>query len=98
MVFAFAGNTSSVIKISEESHSFFTENTIHPDAFLQPESSHHLVGNSKSEHHFVVKYFVTIPESLSEIQLSNTFFPFHFQDINRCEKVSLFIFPHHFFW
>ena len=77
----------------------FSKESIHLSAILRTESMHSFVPNFKAGSSIV---FLRITDEI-------TFYPrgfkskklqksFSRQDINRCEKVSIHLFPYHFFW
>ena len=94
-------NTSMVVKPCQESKTvtlFEAETSLHKEG-LQPQlpsfriiSEHHAkpisFGHSELFYDFDSRL---IPESVGLIQV-------FLQDVNRCENVSRFLFPYHFFW
>lgn len=84
--------------IAEQPISEYSQEGLHALAFLQPEAAHQLAANAKPFAFSVAKItaFLGIDFSVTERQsVRKNFF---LQDINRCETVSLLLFPYHFFW
>ncbi|MFT3795795.1 hypothetical protein [Flavobacterium sp.] len=84
--------------IAEQPVSEFSQEGLHALAFIQPESTQHLVSNAKPFAFSVAKLaaFLSIDFCVSgQKTIRKNFF---LQDINRCETVSLLLFPYHFFW
>ena len=76
----------------------FSKDGIHSLAIIQPESVHHVVPHAKVSQPVVFRsanYLLFDIASFNNQKLQKSFIR---QDINRCEKVSFLLFPHHFFW
>jgi len=83
---------------TEKSKSSYSDEGLHAFSFIQPKADHHVVSESKTgngsfvktiHNPFVLAFGFVVFKPLQK---------FLFQDSNRCESVSLLIFPFHFFW
>lgn len=97
--FAFNANETTVEKIQvEKQDSSFSVDSIHSSAFIQPQASHIFTSPQKTPDFSVVKYFDIFLVILPDFKISSSLTLFANQDINRCEMVSLLLFPFHIFW
>ena len=99
LLFAFNANAISLDSIqTEKSHSFFSADSIHSSAFIQPQVHPVFALHDRSidpnVSNFYENYLVAVPN----FKASKYIIHFAKQDINRCEMVSLLLFPFHFFW
>ncbi|HMI08705.1 MAG TPA: hypothetical protein VK528_14235 [Flavobacterium sp.] len=76
----------------------FSQEGFHSLAFLQPESARPVVSNFKTIDHSVLKIPGLFNFDFRGSEKQKTQKSFLSQDINRCEKVSLLLFPFHIFW
>jgi hypothetical protein len=76
----------------------FSQHGLHKPAFLQPETANHVVSHVKPFSFFVARLSDFIETGFTNSILSNISKTFLSQDINRCETVSLLLFPFHYFW
>lgn len=83
---------------SEKSESTYNAEGLHALAFLQPQSEHHVVSENKTGNAFFAKIIHNPLALASGFVVLKPFQKFLFQDNDRCESVSLLIFPFHFFW
>ncbi|MBA4275755.1 MAG: hypothetical protein C0430_03205 [Flavobacterium sp.] len=98
-LFAFTANKSAVDKIpSAKNNSSFSVDGIHSSVFIQPQASSIVTPPHKTADFSASKYFETLLVVIPDLKISTTFTLFANQDINRCEMVSLLLFPFHFFW
>jgi len=67
-------------------------------AFLQPEAAHHVVSTVKTFSFFVARLSDFLETDFTNSIQLNIRKAFLNQDIDRCETVSLLLFPYHFFW
>jgi|GEM_PF-6215996 len=84
--------------VPQDSKSEFSQEGLHATAFLQPETAHHIVAPVKSFSFLVARLSDFLETNFTQsirLSLTKTFLS---QDINRCEAVSLLLFPFHFFW
>ena len=100
LLLAFQGSENSII--TEKSHSknaLFSDNFIDSSAFIQPENISHSVTNVKvNNQQTLAKFFENFSLVVPKLESSKIISAFSFQDINRCNKVSLLLFPYHIFW
>jgi len=98
-LFAFSANEVSVDKIQlEKPESSISIEKIHSSAFIEPRASNNLNSNSKTPDFSFSKYLENYLESIPDLKIGIPFTFFANQDINRCETVSLLLFPFHIFW
>lgn len=97
--FAFSANEVSISKVSlEKSKTSLSVEKIHSSAFIEPQASHNLSATSKTPDFSFSKYLENYLVSIPELKIGISFTFFANQDINRCEMVSLLLFPFHIFW
>ena len=82
----------------QKSHSSLSPDTIHTSVFIQPQISNVFISHHNSSNSSVVKYFENFLIAIPDLKTKVIFNRFANQDINRCEKVSLLLFPYHSFW
>lgn len=98
-LFAFNANEVSVDKIQfEKPESSLSVEKIHSSAFIEPQSSNNLSATSKNPGFSFSKYLENYLVSIPDLKIGILFTFFANQDINRCEMVSLLLFPFHIFW
>jgi hypothetical protein len=98
-LFAFNANESVVEKIQlEKTDSSLSVDGIHSSVFIQPQAVSSLASPDKNPHFSVSKYFENLLVVIPDLKIDTLFTPFANQDINRCEMVSLLLFPFHYFW
>jgi len=99
ILFAFSANEISVNKIQlEKQESSLSIEKIHSSVFVEPQLSNTFTSPQKTSQFSFSKYLDNYSVVIPDFKIG-TFFP-HFanQDINRCEMVSLLLFPFHIFW
>jgi hypothetical protein len=98
-LFAFSANEVAMDKIqSEKQESSLSVEKIHSSAFIEPQASHNLSAPSKTLDFSFSKYLENYLASIPSLKIGILFTFFANQDINRCEMVSLLLFPFHIFW
>lgn len=101
IVFAFAYSANEVpvhkIQIEKQNPSFSTNST-HSSVFIEPQLNHTFVSTQKTLDFSVVKYFKNYLVTIPDLKINTQRDIYINQDINRCEMVSLLLFPFHFFW
>ena len=99
LLFALNANESAgdSIKI-EKSASNFSPDSIHTSLFLQPQVSRILILQQKASTYSLVKYVESFLAIVPDFKIKILFNSYSNQDIDRCEKVSLLLFPYHSFW
>ena len=100
VLLAFQGSENSVVtEKSQSKNALLSDNFIDSSAFIQPENISHSVTNVKvNNHQPLAKFFENYILVLPKLELTNIVSAFNFQDIDRCNKVSLLLFPYHIFW
>jgi len=83
---------------NEKQDSFFGDEGLHSIPFIQPQADHNIVSNSKGGNTVFIKWFQEYLNLIPDFTLLKSASRFVSQDTNRCEKVSLLLFPFHFFW
>lgn len=97
--FAFTANEISISNVPiEKSKPSLSIEKIHSSAFIQPQASHLLPFSQKNPDFSFSKYLENYLEINSDLKIGISFPFFANQDINRCEMVSLLLFPFHIFW
>lgn len=97
--FAFSAKEVAIDKIQfEKQESSLSVEKIHSSAFIQPQASHNLSATSKTPNFSFSKYLENYLVSIPSLKIGISFAFFANQDINRCERVSLLLFPFHIFW
>jgi len=98
-VFAFSANEVPVDKIQiEKQDSSFSIDSIHSSVFIQPQTSSSFASPQKTPDFSVAKYFENYLVVIPDFKISTHLTVYANQDINRCEMVSLLLFPFHYFW
>lgn len=98
-LFAFNANESVVEKIQiEKTDSSLSVEGIHYSAFIQPQAGSSFASPDKNPDFSVSKYFENLLVVIPDFKVNTLFTLFANQDINRCEMVSLLLFPFHYFW
>ncbi|PWA06112.1 hypothetical protein [Flavobacterium psychrotolerans] len=99
LLLAFNVNRVVDVKIQQlHSSSLYTEDQIGSSAFMQPQANPSIILINKVNDYICIKW---LGEFLDKIQNTNQLNPYKShasQDINRCEMVSLLLFPFHIFW
>lgn len=101
IVFLFAVNANEAVvkKIQPaKTDSSFAVDGIHSLVFIQPQAGVTFASPQKTPDFSVSKYFENLLVVLPEVETVGHYSLFANQDINRCEMVSLLLFPFHFFW
>ena len=101
IVFSFAINANETVvnKIQlEKTDSSLSVDGIHSSVFIQPQASNPLVSPQKTPVFTVAKYFENYLVVIPDLKVVTPFALFANQDVNRCEMVSLLLFPFHYFW
>ena len=99
LLFAFKANETSGDSIQiEKPPSTFSPDSIHTSVFIEPQVSRILIVQQKAPNYSLVKYVETFLVAVPDFQIKTLFNSYSNQDIDRCEKVSLLLFPYHSFW
>jgi hypothetical protein len=98
-LFAFSANQVAVDKIqSQKTESSLSVEKIHSSVFIEPQASNTLTATPKTLGFSLSKYLENYLVVVPAFKIGTTFTHFANQDINRCERVSLLLFPFHIFW
>ncbi len=98
-LFAFSVNEDTIPIIQlEKSSSSVSIDSIHSSDFIQPQVSNLFTSFHKTPDYTIAKYLENFLIVIPDFKLTTFFIRFAKQDINRCEMVSLLLFPYHFFW
>lgn len=76
----------------------YSHEGLHALAFIQPESVYHVVSTAKTFAFSAARLTAFLDVDFSnplQLKLRKNFL---LQDADRCQSVSLLLFPHHFFW
>ncbi|CAM4040528.1 MULTISPECIES: hypothetical protein [Flavobacterium] len=76
----------------------YSPDSIHSSVFIQPQTTAAFILQYKTQSYTVVKYLESYLALLPEFKIKTLFIRYANQDINRCEMVSLLLFPYHSFW
>lgn len=82
----------------EKTESSFSIDGIHSSVFIQPQASSIFTAPNKTPDVSVLKYFENLLIVIPDLKIGKFLIAFANQDINRCEMVSLLLFPFHYFW
>jgi hypothetical protein len=97
--FAFSANEVAVPNVPvEKNKTSLSVEKIHSSAFIEPQASNPLTFSQKNPDLSFSKYLENYLENIPDLKIGITFTFFANQDINRCEMVSLLLFPFHIFW
>lgn len=98
-LFAFNAKGNAMVKVEKEkSGSYFSTVNSHPSSFLQPQTVVSFISNHPVNDFVPGKWFAIFVIGTPVFKASKSFIVFSFQDIDRCENVSLLLFPYHIFW
>jgi hypothetical protein len=99
LLFAFSANQSPIEKIKiEKTSSSFSPDSIHSSVFIQPHANNIVGFHYKTTDYTIAKYLENFQVAISDFKVLKFFSRHAKQDINRCEMVSLLLFPFHYFW
>ncbi len=99
LLFVFNANKSPGHSFEiEKTSSTFSSDSIHTSVFIQPQITHLFLLHHKTSNQYFVKYLESFFLAIPDFKIRTPFLRFANQDINRCEMVSLLLFPFHSFW
>lgn len=99
LLFAITANESIGESIEiEKSTSNFSPDSVHTSFFIQPQISTIFILQQKNPNYSVVKYLESFLTTVPDFKIITLFKRYANQDIDRCEMVSLLLFPYHSFW
>jgi hypothetical protein len=98
-LFALSANEAVVGDIQlEKTESSFSVDGVHSSVFILPQASSTFTAPNKTLDFSVLKYFENLLVVIPDLKIGKFLTAFAKQDINRCEMVSLLLFPFHYFW
>ncbi|NDP26911.1 MAG: hypothetical protein GZ087_05715 [Flavobacterium sp.] len=99
-LFAFSANEVSINKVQLEKpeSSLSSSSSIHSTFFIEPQASNTFTHVQKTSNFSFSKYLKNYLVAIPDLKIGTSFTFFANQDINRCERVSLLLFPFHIFW
>ncbi|MFV8372981.1 hypothetical protein [Flavobacterium sp. LB2P74] len=97
--FAFSAREASIDTTQlKKSSSSISVDSIHSSDFIQPQVSNPFTSYHKTPDYTIAKYLGNFLTTIPDFKITTFIIRFEKQDINRCEMVSLLLFPFHFFW
>ena len=98
-LFASHANRNAVIKIQiEKTDSTFSVDGIHSSVFIQPQASISIASPQKTSDSFISKHLENYLVISPNLKVDILFTLFKNPDINPHKRVSLLLFPFHYFW
>jgi hypothetical protein len=100
LLVTFNANEVNVVKTKKQhTDSFYDASKMYSSAFIQPHSNLTFISNNKvNDYTSIGKYLDYFPNLIPRFRTLNQSKYYANQDINRCEMVSLLLFPFHYFW
>lgn len=96
--FAVQANQATVQKIeSEKSDTNFSNDYVDASDFIQPQASYQFAANIKTSHP-LVKWFDSLLMTIPAHQVVKSTSNFANQFLNQSKKISLLLYPFHYFW
>jgi hypothetical protein len=97
--FAFNADKSTAEQTKQEkTNSSITTKSIHSLVFLEPTLTSTFITTHKTVDTAITKWVTTFLIVVPYFKKYNSYNVFSNQDINRCIKVSILLFPFHYFW
>lgn len=98
-LFVFTTNQSrgETLEVEQNKTSFAADN-VHTSVFIQPQLASSFLPHYKNPSCSFIKYLISYSSVIPDFKIKTLFIRFDYQDIDRCEKVSLLLFPYHSFW
>lgn len=97
--FAYSANETTVEEIQmEKQDSSFSVGRNHSSVFIEPQNNNLVASTQKIVDYSIAKYLENYLVVIPDLKFSTTLSVYANQDINRCEMVSLLLFPFHYFW
>lgn len=98
-LFAFNAEQKTVVTMQpQKSNPCFRIDHDSIAAFIQTPSFNLVVLNCKTNVPLIANWFESFLILIPDFKATKTVTPFENQDINRCKKVSILLFPYHIFW
>ena len=99
LLLAFSTNEITVQEIQlERSDPSVSVDSSQSSDFIQPQVSNTFTSHHKTTNYSFANYLENFLIAIPDFNSSKFHIRFTIQDINRCEMVSLLLFPFHFFW
>lgn len=101
MLFLSAYNADKVIIDviqPQKTESNFTPDSIKSSAFIQPQASFHVIADLKTNYPSLSKWFDTFLIVIPDYNIKKSIFNFADQIINQRKKISILLYPFHYFW
>ncbi|WP_264537039.1 hypothetical protein [Flavobacterium sp. N1736] len=97
--FAVQANQVTVQKIeSEKSDTNFSNDYVDASDFIQPQASYQFTANIKTIQPILVKWFDSLLITIPAHQVVKSKSNFANQLLNQSRKISLLLYPFHYFW
>ena len=99
VLFAFQADQNAVQKSEpQKSEHTFSVDSNDALAFIQPSASYHIVATAKTSSPAVLKWFEAILIEIPDYQSISFANNFANQCFNQSKKLSILLYPFHFFW
>ncbi|KIQ22125.1 MULTISPECIES: hypothetical protein [Flavobacterium] len=98
-LFAFQANEAGVPKIeNKKTNPAFSVENVDTSEFIQPQASYHFAANIKTSQSVLIKWFETLLMTIPGHQVVKSTTNFANQFSNQSKKISLLLYPFHYFW
>lgn len=101
MVFLFACNANGLTDgktQTEKNQPSYSIEHAYSSVFIQPEAANSIASHHKNTDFSISKHFENFLVAVPGLKIAINLNIFANQDIDRCEMVSLLLFPFHYFW
>lgn len=84
----------------QKTDSNFTHDSIHTSAFIQPQAGFHVVADVKTNYPSptLTKWFDTFLIVIPDCKIQRSISNFANQTLNQSKKISILLYPFHYFW
>jgi hypothetical protein len=97
--FAFQASEVVVPKIdAQKTDPTFSIETVDTSEFIQPQASYQFAANVKTSHPILIKWFDSLLMTIPGHQIIKSTSNFANQFLNQSKKISLLLYPFHYFW
>lgn len=97
--FAFSADTIPAEKNQiEKQGTSFSADSSHSSVFIEPQTNTLTASPQKTIDYSIAKYLENYLVIIPDFKIRKHLTAYASQDINRCEMVSLLLFPFHYFW
>lgn len=98
-LFAFQASEAGVPKIeNKKMNPAFCVQNVDTSEFIQPQASYHFAANIKTSQPVLIKWFDSLLMTISCHQVVKSTTNFANQFSNQSKKISLLLYPFHYFW